>query len=194
MMRFALCVLTISAFAAEPYTFIEVAMQFDSSGTAKLEYRMLRAVNSKRHSVTQDLSAEAGGLRQIQHDGFNTLVDPVRRSAVTGGRPIPPAAESKTCMERYRFSEALTPAMRPAAERIGTIVVDRVTLTFPTGRSEWWIAPSLDCVLLRDESFREGRLVRRSEATEINLGEPDEKLFAIPPDYTYTKVSREMKR
>ena len=155
---------------------------------------MLRAVNSAGASVTQDLSKQAGGLRQIQQGGFNTLVDPVRRSAVTGGRPLPPYEPPAACADRFRFPNPETKIeLRPGSKRIGGLTVDRITMRWRDRRSEWYLAPALDCVLVRDEIYLAERLIRRTEATEIRLGEPDPKLFEVPMDYTYTRVSREMK-
>lgn len=178
----------------QPYTLIEVSTQWDEQGRAKEEYRMLRAVNSAGASVTQDLSKEAGGLRQIQQGGFNTLVDPIRRSAVTGARPVPPYTPPAACVDRYRFPNPETKIeVRPNSERVGGLTVDRITIRSRDRRSEWYLAPALDCVLLRNETYVGERLIRKFEATDIRLGEPDPKLFEVPMDYTYTRVSREMK-
>jgi hypothetical protein len=49
-------------------------------------------------------------------------------------------------------------------------------------------------VLLGEKSFRDGRLIRRVEAIDLRLREPDPSLFEIPFDYIYTKLEREMKK
>ncbi len=60
----------------QPYSFTEVATQFDDAGQPKPEYQMVHAVNSAGASVTQDVSPGAGGARQIINNGLQTIVDP----------------------------------------------------------------------------------------------------------------------
>lgn len=181
--------------AVQPYSFTAIATKFDEAGQPKPEYRMIHAVNSAGASVAQDVSPDAGGVRQIVHDGVQTIVDPIRRSAVSGPL-IRPERSPAPCVDRYRVVSGVRRTVRPAAERIGEVPVDRVTLEFSEGRGrvEIWLAPSLDCVLLRENLFKDGRLIRRVEPIDLRLGEPDASLFEIPFDYTYTKVQREMKR
>ena len=200
-MRVAAFLLAVSAFAqdpsSQPYTLIEVATRFDETGAGKNEYRLLRAVNSAGITVTEDLSAEAGGLRQIidRDRTSNTVIDPVRRSAVTaeyGARPG--FARPTSCLERWTRIEGVQRTVQPEADRIGGVAVERMTVQAPRWRSQVWIAPSLDCVILREESYTDGRLSRRLETSEMKLGEPDPKLFEIPFDYTFTKVKPFMKQ
>ena len=132
----------------QPYTFTEVATQFDETRKAKIEYRLLYAVNSAGASVAQDLSPEAGGLRQILRDGVQILVDPVKRSVVSGPF-FRPRLEAVACADRYMFREDTRFSIQPAAARVAGVTVDRMTVEFSQAqhRLDWWIAPSLGCVL-----------------------------------------------
>jgi hypothetical protein len=56
------------------------------------------------------------------------------------------------------------------------------------GEEDIWLAPELDCLMLKRESVRRNALrwpvfIDSKEATSIRWGEPDAKLFVIPPDY-----------
>lgn len=156
---------------------------------------MLHAVNSTGASVAQDLSPDAGGVRQILQSGLQTVVDPQRRSAVSG-LLVRPEPLLESCADRFRMSRGVLVRAQPNAERIGGVAVDLITLEFPDLqlRVELWMAPSLRCARLREKSFRAGRLIRRVETMDLHLGEPDPSLFEIPFDYTYTKVEPQMKR
>jgi hypothetical protein len=117
--------------AVQPYSFTAVAMQFDEAGKPKPEYRILHAVNSAGASVAQDVSLGGGGVRQILHNGLQTIVDPSRRSAVSGplrGHEQPPTS----CIDRFTAARGVRLA---GAGRIGGVAVDRVILEFPEGQS-----------------------------------------------------------
>ena len=177
----------------QPYSFTEVATQFDDAGQPKPEYRMVHAVNSAGASVTQDVSPGAGGVRQILNNGFQTIVDPSRRSAVTG--PLAgPVQSSASCIDRF----IVTPSMRfePRAARIGGVTVDRIIFEMPGGQmsGEVFMAPSLGCAVLSAKSYKAGQLIRQVEVVDLRLREPDPSLFEIPFNYTYTKLEREMKK
>jgi hypothetical protein len=200
-MRVAALVVVLSAAAAEPqiqpYSLIEVATQFDENGKPRPEYRMFRAMNSAGTTVTQDLSPEAGGLRQIiTRNGLtNTLVDPAKRTAaaaIYNGSGHQPAMAS--CTDRFGRIQNISRTMLPAADRIAGLVVDRLTMQSLQWRTELWLAPALDCAIIREESYSSGKLTRRVEAVEVRLGEADPALFEVPFDYTYTEVSPFMKK
>jgi hypothetical protein len=182
--------------AVQPYSFTAVATQFDDAGQPKPEYRIFHAVNSAGASVAQDNSPGAGGVRQILHNGLQTIVDPGRRSATSGPLVRLVEAAPVSCVDRFKVAQGVRLAALPAAERIGGVAMDRITLEAPEGQSlvEVLMAPSLGCVILGEKLFRAGRLIRRVEAMDLRLGEPDPSLFEIPSDYTYTKLEREMKR
>ena len=178
--------------AVQPYSFTAVATLFDEAGQPKPEYRMVHAVNSAGASVVQDVSSGAGGVRQIMNNGFQTIVDPSRRSAITG--PLAGPEQPTSCIDRYVVTRGMR--FQPGAARIGGVVVDRVIFETADGqmRVEAFLAPSLGCVLLGEKSFKAGRLIRRVEAVDLRLREPDPSLFEIPFEYTYTKLEREMKK
>src|SRR5262245_43753234 len=111
--------------AIQPYSFTAVATQFDEADQPKPEYRMLHAVNSAGASVAQDISPGAGGVRQILHNGRQTVIDPGRKSATSGPLvrfvgPMPPS-----CVDRFMLPGGIRPTVQPAAERIGGVAVDR---------------------------------------------------------------------
>jgi hypothetical protein len=196
LLTFTSAMLRAQTTAVRPYSFTEVATQYDEAGQPKLEYRMVHAVNSAGTSVTQDASPGAGGVRQIVKNGLQTVVDPSTRSAVSGplaGREQ--SSASASCTHLFRVSPGMRLRVLGAA-RIGGVAVDRITLESAEAqnRVELLLAPSLGCVLLGEKSFRAGRLIRRVEAVNLRLSEPDPSLFEIPFDYIYTKVEREMKK
>ncbi|HYI92763.1 MAG TPA: hypothetical protein VEX68_04410, partial [Bryobacteraceae bacterium] len=132
-------------------------------------------------------------VRQIVNNGLQTIVDPSRRSAVSG--PLAGREHSSgSCLDRYVVSPGMS--FQAGAARIAGVVVDRIIFETPEGQSrvEVLLAPSLGCVLLSEKSFKAGRLIRQVEAMDLRLREPDPSLFEIPLDYTYTKVEREMKK
>ncbi|HYI92782.1 MAG TPA: hypothetical protein VEX68_04505, partial [Bryobacteraceae bacterium] len=133
------------ATAVQPHSLTKVATQFDEAGQPKPEYRMFHAVNSAGASVAQDVSPGAVRVRQIINNGLQTIVDPSRRTAVSG--PLAgPAHSSGSCLDRY----VVTPAVRfqPGAARIDGVAVDRIIFETPgvQGRVEVLLAPSLGCV------------------------------------------------
>ncbi len=124
------------------------------------------------------------GLRKVLNikDGHMVTVDPATSSLTTytdTDRDLeyyrrPPSG----CEQQTRF------APDPAAqEKVFGFEVKRFSGTLPGSEhtSERWMAPDLNCFVLREETTILPDRSRHSRVTKsVNLGEPDPALFEIP--------------
>ena len=194
---FLLAVMTACSQSTPAFTVVEVTRHFDPAGKLKSESRFLFAMNREGSFVSVDLDPAAGSTRQII-DVVNhrtLLVDPNSRTAsITAlgsrGRQLP-----DPCDQRFRSMPGVVMSVHKSVRAISGVSVDRISITLPNGTSmETDVAPSLQCHMLEATIRRDGAVVNKQTIENLQLGDPDPNLFAVPAGYRISTVKLQQAR
>ncbi len=123
--------------------------------------------------------------------GEETLVDGVTNSTTT--MPMPAKA-----LETARLSRVCTNDLNPERDQISGIDVVKVVTNIKhstTMKIEQWQAPTLNCFSLSETAYTTDpggdsfRKMKTSQASKVDLGEPNPSMFEIPTSYQERRPS-----
>ena len=189
---FLLTAIPILCQTPSPFTAIEVSRQFDAAGTIKSESRFLFAMNRDGSIVSVDLDPNTSATRQIIDvtKRETILINPNTQSATISPYGGFAAGSPRTCDERFRFVKHSVISVDTPAATIHGVAVERISIKSLNGvMSEIFLAPSLACHTLRSLTMRNGRSFETQAAENVQLGDPDPRLFDIPSDYCIVNIA-----
>jgi hypothetical protein len=174
---------------ANPFTVIDISRRIDVSGKPE-ESRFLFAMNRDGSIACIDLDPASGGVRQILDavKRRSILVNPNARSVTMsrwGGRP----ESSDQCEQRFRSIDGSLVSVDRSAGEIQGVSLQRISVSLPDGSAmEILVAPSLACHMIQAQTSRNGTIRQTKTVQNLQLGDPDPRLFEVPAAYQVTEA------
>lgn len=166
------------------FSVVEISRQFDSAGRLKSESRSFFATNNDGSIVSVDLEPGAEYARQIIDRRKHRTIVINNRTGSASVVPYHLPYSLEGCEQRFRFIIGAAVSVDKSAGVLHGVSVERVSVSLPDGAiMEILLAPQLSCHMLQTQLRRNGLTLHTQSTEDLQIGEPDPRLFEIPAGY-----------